>query len=250
MYYATPPRTPARLAAGFIASQSYRTRQGTKNARSYTKSQVRYRKPYAKSSSLKKYILGTQPAKHLPLSDIQVSGTHNTLYSISPTQTISQGTGNNGRIGDSVHLLSLKISGWVSTNASITKATEFRIVTLWSGEEYACPTALTTPALTTTDLFVTSTTPGWVPNSIFNPKAVTVLDDRTITLTNSITNVADLESFSYSVGLNCDHDYQASGSTYGKTRNLYVVVMGAVLDGTTGSTVWGVTNLSMDLVFK
>jgi len=97
---------------------------------------------------------------------------------------------------------------------------------------------------------LTSSTPGWAPNGMINPKAITLLDDRTITLNNSITSVADLESFSYNVPLNCDFDYQAGGSVYGKTRNLYVVVMASILDGTTGTTIWGLVNLSADLIFK
>jgi len=249
MFY-TPPRTPARMAAGFIASQSYRTRANQSNSRSYSKTQTKYRKPYRKSNSLKKYILGTQPAKHCPLNDVSVTGTHNTLYSVSPTQTVQRGTANDQRIGDSVHLLSLKVSGFVSSSAIITKAVEYRIMTLWSGEEYACATSLTTPALTNAEIMVTTTTPSWAPNGVVNPKAVTLLDDRIITLNNSITGVADFESFSFTVPLNCDFDYQSAGSVYGKTRNLYIVVIGATLDGVAATTVWGQTNFNTDLIFK
>lgn len=249
MYYATPPRTPARLAGGFIASQAYRLRSGNRYARSYTKTDVKYRKPYQKSQTLKKALMATQPAKHCSYSDINVTGTHNTVYTFGPSQTIVRGTGSDQRIGDSIHMLALKVSGFAISNAAITKAVEFRIMTLWSGEEYSCATSLTT-GLTMGEIMITSSTPGWAPNGLINPKAVTILDDRVITLNNSITSVSDLESFSFTVPLNTDFDYQASGSVYGKTRNLYVVVMAAIVDGVTGTTVWGLTNLSADLIFK
>jgi len=193
--------------------------------------------------------MSSQPAKHVPFSDITVTGTHNSMYTFGPSQNIARGTANDQRIGDSVHLLSLKIAGFVISNPLLNKAVEFRIMTLWSGEEYSVPVTLGS-GLTAGEVFLTSTTPGWAPNGMINPKAVTLLDDRTITLNNSISAVADLESFSYSVPLNCDFDFQSSGSTFGKTRNLYVVVLASIVDGVTGTTNWGLTNLSADLIFK
>jgi len=248
--YPTPPRTSARIAAAAALAGASNYMTGNRYNRSYTKTMINRKRKPARTFSMKKYIRSTQPAKHNTLSDLQVTGTHNTVYAVSPTQNITQGTTNSQRIGDSVHLLSLKVSGWVCSNATLTKATEFRIITLYSGEEYSCGGSLTTPTFSGSELWVTTATPGWGPNSITNPKAVTILDDRRITLNNSISSVSDLESFNYTVPLNTDFDYQATGSVYGKTRNLYVVVIGAILDGTSGSTAWGVTNVFTDLVFK
>lgn len=223
---------------------------GQRYARSYTRTTTkRKRKTRNTSFSMKKYIRSTLPAKHCPFSDITVTGTHNTVYSFGPTQTIVRGTGNDQRIGDSAHLLSIKINGFVASNAAITKAVEVRIITLWSGEEYACGTSLTA-GLTMGEIFLTTATPGWAPNGLINPKAVTVLDDRVLNLNNSIALVADVESINYTIPLNTDFDWQAAGSVYGKSRNLYVVVMGSILDGTTGATTWGLINLSADLIFK
>lgn len=250
MFYKTPPRTPARLAYGAAAyGLGSMTRAQNRTGRSYTKTQTKYRRKSARSYSLKNYIRSTQPAKHCPYSDIFKTGTHNTLYTFGPSQTISRGTNNDQRIGDSVHMLSLKINGFLTSSAATTKGVEFRIMTLWSGEEYACASSLTT-GLSNGEIFLTSSTPGWAPNGIVNPKAVTILDDRTITLNNSIASVADVESFAYSVPLNCDFDYQAAGSVYGKSRNLYVVVVGSILDGVTDTTTWGYVNFSADLCFK
>jgi len=234
------------LVSGARMGGSASTKYNRSYTRSYTKTK---RKNASKSFSMKKYIRSTLPAKHCPFSDITVTGTHNTLYSFGPSQTIVRGTGNDQRIGDSAHMLSMKINGFVASNAAITKAVEVRIITLWSGEEYACGTSLTA-GLTMGEIFLTSATPSWGPNGLINPKAVTVLDDRVINLNNSINSVADVESINYTVPLNTDFDWQAAGSVYGKTRNLYVVVVGSILDGTIGSTIWGLINLSADLVFK
>jgi len=251
MQYMTPPRTPARLAAALIAGTGRRMSTGARYARSYTKTMInRKRKQPSRTFSMKKYIRSTLPAKHNYVQDLQVTGTHNSVYAYSPTQGIVQGTSNAQRLGDSAHLLSLKVSGWASSSSLTTKAVEYRIMVIYSGEEITAPTSLVTPSFASSELWLSGTAPGWVPNAIANPKGITVLDDRTITLNNSITGVSDLESFNYSVALNSDFDYQASASTFGKNRNLYVVVMGAILDGVSGTTAWGVTNITTDLVFK
>jgi len=164
-------------------------------------------------------------------------------------QNIVRGVNNDQRIGDSVHLLSLKVSGWFKSQTITSKACHYRMLVLWSGEEYSVAGGWTTPALTASEMFINTST-GWIPNNIINPKAVTVLDDREITLNNSITGVGDLESFSYSVPLNCDFDYQAAGSVYGKLRNLYVVLVSATIDGVTATDPVGTASVCFDLVFK
>jgi len=247
----TPPRSSARLAAAAITAAARRLSVGQRYARSYTKTMInRKRKQPSRTFSMKKYIRSTLPAKHHYVQDLQVTGTHNTIYAYSPTQGVVQGTGNAQRLGDSAHLLTLKVSGWASSSAITTKAVEYRIMVIYSGEEITAASSLVTPSFASSELWLSSTSPGWAPNAISNPKGITVLDDRTITLNNSITGVSDLESFNYNVALNSDFDYQASASTFGKNRNLYVVVMGAILDGIAGSTSWGITNISTDLVFK
>lgn len=244
------PGAAVKTLTALVSGSRMGGRSATKTNRSYTRSFTKTkRKTRPKSFSMKKYIRSTLPAKHCPFSDITVGGTHNTLYSFGPSQTIVRGTGNDQRIGDSAHLLALKINGFVASSAAITKAVEVRIITLWSGEEYACGTSFTA-GLTMGEVFLTTATPGWAPNGLVNPKAVTVLDDRVINLNNSITGVADVESINYTVSLNTDFDWQAAGSVYGKSRNLYVVVMGSTLDGVTGTTQWGQINISADLIFK
>lgn len=248
-YFRPGAKAFAAYATGGFMGGGTKTRQARSYSRTYTKTKRRARQ--STSFSMKKYIRSVQPAKHCPFSDINITGgVHNAVYSFGPTQTIVRGTANDQRIGDAAHLLSLKINGFAISNPLINKATELRIMTLWSGEEYSCATFFTNSGLTAAEIMLTSSTPGWAPNGLVNPKAVTVLDDRVIQLNNSISAVADLESFNYTVPLNCDFDWQAAGSVFGKTRNLYVVVMGAVVDGITGTTVWGLMNISADLVFK
>jgi len=144
--------------------------------------------------------------------------------------------------------LSLKVNGIVQSETVVNRAVQYRIITLWSGEEYT-GNAGWASGLGSSEVFVTSGL-AWQPNGIVNPKAVTVLDDRTIVLNNSISGIADLESFNYNVPLNTDFDYQTATSLFGKSRNLYVICVGSILGGSSGTTVCGTATVSFDLVYK
>lgn len=221
------------------------------NSRSRTYTTTKRKPKSAKSYTLTRAIRGTQPAKHLPFADVTISsGLHNNIYTWGPTQALAVGSNNDQRIGDSVYLEALKLNFYGVSNASITKAVELRVIVCYSGEEFTNPFSFISSGLQAGQLFVTSTTNGWMPNSLVNPKAVTVLDDRTIVYNNSISGVADLESLSYTVSLKTKFPYQSIGSTFGKNRNLYVVVTGAILDGVTNSTLAYSMNVSADLIFK
>jgi len=228
---------------------SYRSATGTRYARSrsYTTVTQKRRRP-ANSSTLKQVIRSTQPAKHCPINDSTATLTHNTLLTLGPTQFISVGSGRDQRIGDGIHLLSMKVSGIVTSVAASTASTQFRIITLWSGEEYTSAANFAS-GLGNSEIFVNSGL-AWQPNAISNPKAVTILDDRNIVLNNSITGVADLESFNYTVPLNTDFDYQTATSVFGKNRNLYIVVVGSIVGGVSGTTPAGSATVSADVIFK
>lgn len=230
-------------AAGYGSGYGVRTRRGSaflvRNKR---------RRRYGRSFSLKKKIYNTLPAKHCPYTDITATILHNGIYTFGPSQTIARGTANDQRIGDSVHMEALKLNGYVKSNASLNAGVQFRIIVLWSGEEYASATALTS-GLGNSEVFLTNAGT-WTASGLTNPKAVTVLDDRIINLNNTITNAADLESFAYTVPIHQDFDYQAAGSVMGKSRNLYVVVVASIDGGTTGVTTAGTCLIYGDLIFK
>jgi len=241
-FYGNFTRTPKF----FKANQATRTG----NAMVQTVTQ-RKRKFGSRSFSLKKAIDNTKPAKHCPATDITTGTgtcTHNTIYTWGPSELISKGTGDDQRIGDHVQLEALKLHYKVESNAAYDSAVQFRIITCFSGEEFNVPATLGS-GLAASELFVTGAS-AWQVLGVCNPKAVTVLDDRTINLNNSITAVSDLESCFYTVRLGTKLDYQTAGSIYGKLRNLYVVVIASIDGGTTGTTVAGNILINADLIFK
>lgn len=248
MYYPRKYGYPV-LATQFYGRSKVAQRQNRSYSRTYTQTQ-RKKRP-ATSYSLNRRIMETKPAKHCPFSDVNVaSAKHNNIYTWGPSQLIGRGVNDDQRIGDEVYLEAIKLNYFVSTLPASDKAVEVRVLVLYSGEEYNCPVTFISTGLSGSELFVTNPAGGWMPNSLTNPKAVTVLDDRRIILNNSITGVADLESLAYTVQLKTKFPYQAGGSQYGKLRNLYVVVIGSILDGVTGTTQWGQVQVSADLIFR
>lgn len=250
MFY-TPYRAPL---AAYAAYKSYGSRTGTQRG-SFTSTDVvtKRKRRTGKVVTFKKKMLDATPAKHQITTDLQtviVGMTHNTIYTCNLTAGIIQGTGDAQRTGDSVQLSAVKLNGLLSSNPAITASCQIRVIVGYSGEEYNVPNTFSAAGLTATELFQAGTGSAWANTGIINPKAFTVLDDRIVTLNNSISLVADIEEIAYTVPCNTTFPYQSGGSRFGKTRNLYIVVIGCSLNGTSGVTNSGSVSMSTDLIFK
>lgn len=193
--------------------------------------------------------MSLHPAKHYT-GETSPTLVHNTVTSMCPTQGIVQGDGNTQRDGDAIQLEALKMKGTFVTN-STAGAYQYRVLVGWSGEEYTTANIATglVSALGASEIFLPSTQ-GWVNNAIVNPKAFTLLYDQTFDINSQIAATQDSQAFNLTVPIHQSFAYQASGSVQGKTKNLYVVVIGSVAGGTTGSTASGQVLLSYDLIFK
>lgn len=246
----------APLALAYGGYNSYRGRT-TRNASytggpSYTTVSKRRRVKTGKYSSFRTRLLGNADAKHVTTNDTQttVAGTHNTIYTCNITANVIQGTSDAQRSGDTITTCALKLNGLVNSNAVSTASVQWRIIVGWSGEEYNLPATFSAAGLTQAELFEVGTGGNWRNTGIINPKGFTVLDDRIITLNNSINGVADISEFAYTVPCSAKFPYQTVASVFGKTRNLYVVAIPCILGGATGVTVAGNITLSTDLIFK
>jgi len=227
-----------------------------KKPNSYTKTNTqKKRKLTTTKGSVKAMMLKTIDNHHSTVSDltlILVPGiggfTHNTLYSNNATQSITQGTTNANRMGDKVHLDSIVINGLFST-AATAGAYTYRVLVLWSGNEYSTGATFTS-GLTFSEIFLPSTGGSYVTTSVINPKAVTCLYDEVIDINSTVAATSDLATFRTRIPLRQEFAYESSGSIYGKTKNLYLVVMGSVTGGTPGTTQLGTVAVSYDLIFK
>lgn len=208
------------------------------------------RKRVPRRKSIKAIVNSMKEAKHYTL-DYNLAFTHNTLFTMCPTQGITQGDGIANRDGDSIRLEALKIQADFQSSATAGAYT-FRIIVGYSGEEYTTANIASqfVSGLSTSEVFFPSTVTFWTANGVINPKAFTVLYDQTVDINSQIAAVVDTVSFSHTVPLAMDFPYQASASVMGKFKNLYVLVIGCVAGGTTGVTAAGNILYSSDLIFK
>lgn len=239
-------------AATILAASNYGTSTSTKTARSRTQTQTitKRKKKMGRSNTLKKKMLAIKPAFHDSVqdSDLAVAHKHNTIYTFSPTQAITQGTGNDGRIGDKIYLEALKFKGVYHSDAA-TGAYTLRLLIGYSSEEYNAATGFVSGAAIA-DFFLPNTGSTFRTSSIVNPKAFTTIYDSTIEVNSNIANTQEIKNFEDAIQLQKDFSYQSSASQYGKSMNLYVVIMSSVLGGTTGVTNSGATIMTYDLIFK
>lgn len=247
----TPYNTMKGLATAFLAGTSVRTgRQSQiRGGNSQTLTTTRKRKRQPQRLSLKKAIINTFPAKHYT-AEASVANTHNVILSMCPTQGITQGDGNTNRDGDRIFLEALKIKGQMQS-ATTAGCYSHRIIVGWSGEEYTTANIANSfvAGLTAAEIFLPSTTTNWMPGALINPKAFTVLLDETYDINSQVTATQDGVSFAHTIPLKTDFSYQATASVQGKTRNLFVIVTGAVANGAGGTSI-GNHICSVDLIFK
>ena len=245
--------TPWKKTASalFAAGLQSMPRISTKTARSRTETQTttKRKKRALKSNSLKKQMLSMKPAFHDTVSDNTLTTTlaHNNMYVTSPTQAVGQGTDNTSRIGDEIYLEAMKFRATIHT-PDTTGGFVYRIIVGYSGEEINCPTSFT--SIAQAEIFLPGTGDKFRTNGINNPKAFTVLYDSTIDFNSLVANTQEVRTVEDTIQLKTKFPYQASGSQYGKNRNLYVAVMGIKIGGITGVTTTGDVFINCDLIFK
>lgn len=237
-----PLASVARMGAVNKARQKFRG-QGGNSVLTTTRKRKRVGRV-----SFRQAVLRTLPAKHWTAQP-QYPHTHNSILSTCPSMGIVQGSSNSTREGDRVHMEALKIKGTIAA-APTAGAYSYRVIVGWSGEEFATGTLPDTPsvALGGADIFLPNTYTTWYISGIINPKAFTVLYDKTFDINSNIASTSDVISFGDTIPLNTEFSYQSSNSVYGKTRNLYYIIVASVVGGAGGNI--GTTNTAYDLIFK
>jgi len=202
-----------------------------------------------RTNTFAKKVRNLAPYKHNTINDSTntTTMTHNTIYTTSITAKVGQGLTNTDRIGDFIHPVSLKVKGLIVAPTT-AGAYYYRILVGYSGEEYNV--SASNAGLTATEIFLPSQG-GFVQGAAnVNPKAFTCLYDEMVDVNSVITATSDLKSVSFTVPLSGKFSYQASASAFGKTRNLYFVIIGHVVGGVNGTTACGVGSFNSDLVFQ
>lgn len=216
-----------------------------------TKTQRKRKAPARKGNSMKRQLLAVAPKYHFGVSDSVLGATllHNNIYCQSPTQLITQGTSNTNRQGDAIYMNALRINGLFSTPDNASDAFTYRIMVVKHGDNLAAATSLPS-LLSHSDLFLPNTGNIIEPNSLVNPKSVTVLYDQTVEINSVLATSAEWHRVSFTVPLNTMFQYQGTASTFGKNYNLYIVLIGSVFNGVSNTTSCGSFTGSADLIFQ
>lgn len=217
-----------RLNGGF-SNVGTMTRMRTKK--------TRYRKTF------KEKVLSIPPAKHLTSDDRRAIGS-DTVYGVNITAQVVQGDSNAQRDGDAIYLEALKIKGHYETD-TVSNAYKCRIIVGYSGEEFT--SAIFSAATLTGGQVFFSGTNNY--NAIVNPKAFTQLYETTMDLNSQIEGDATIQSFDATIPLKQMFPYQSAASVYGKTKNLYIVLVAYGVGIATGTGV-GTISMNWDLIFK
>jgi len=226
------------VTAGKLAESALNvmgTSRQSKVARGYkgvsrTKSKMKYKrnskgKKVATVAAVKRMIGQVVETKQLalgwtnlfPVADV------NKAWAINLTAKITQGTADGNRVGDSILLKSLHIFWTCLTNTNATFY-RYRLIIGWSGEEYNT-TNFSISNLTVPEILVSSG-PAEACSGIVNTKAFTAIYDAFVDINSQIDTIAEGKTIRINLNLKgLKFNYQSAGSVYGKTKNLYAVII-------------------------
>lgn len=172
--------------------------------------------------------------------------THNTFYTLSPIQGITIGTSDSTRVGQSIFIRHIKVAGNIFNAAGQAEVT-FRIVTLWTDEQYLQGWAFTAGQIQVGSLFYGSNDG---TTALFNNKlGNTVICDRKITVKQQYSGSLVKKHFEYDCPIFQRVQYN-SGSALLNKKQLYVVVIPYTPGGASGSTAVGSFEIQAITTYK
>jgi hypothetical protein len=191
------------------------------------------------SNKTKRSTINSRPDTRILVSNgtVATAGfTHNTLITANPLYLISQGTADNQRIGDTIHLdtISLKLLFDTATATVGSAGVKCRVMLVACTAQYAV-TAFTS-GVGSTDMFYATSTNLVVTR--LNPRLCKVLCDEIIDTKPTVSSVGALGYGHIECKVDAPFEFR-TGSNYGTAANLYLVMVPYVVSGTSGTTTCG-----------
>lgn len=224
-----------------------RTRTMTKTKKTSSR---RGNSKLATVSAVKKMLNAVVETKQIALIPTVPTMALGTLYTFNLTAQILQGTTDGARVGDKISLDSVALRGLFATNKEAAFY-GYRLLVFWSGEEFnPSTTSFLSTGFAFGDIFVLPGT-GTQTHAIVNTKAITVVHDSMYDVNSQVDEAVSAHSFAHYINLKGQTFlYQAPGSVYGKTKNLYAVVIGKFLGGTVAPTDAGFGQINWKVQYK
>lgn len=166
-------------------------------------------------------------------TNVYVSATHSTLYSYNPLSIIAVGTAANQRIGSGIKLKG--VSFRFEINSAVTAVSTWRVLLVASTYQFSATNFGS--GLGTTNLFFAGGSSNGVHPHV-DARVAKVICDTTYELKPRITGQKDSVFRSVDCEVDMPFAFQ-TGSVYGETANLYLVVTASTPGGATGVTACG-----------
>jgi len=175
-------------------------------------------------ASVKRMIMGREEKKFKAGTIGLASLVNDSCYTFNVTAQVAQGTTDGARVGDSINPINLEayFRWYTDTEAAFY---QIRILVLWSGEEFNPSGSLFSTAGLAVNQIMKPCTSNF-STGIPNPKAVTILHDALVEINSNINGYEDGHNHRVNISLGgTKYSYQADASVYGKTKNLYIVII-------------------------
>jgi len=170
-------------------------------------------------------------------------------YTLNVLGNISKGDTAFDRETDDIQLCSLKGKYGVYNNASINSTTHVRVMLCRSKiEGQSASDSWTSSTLGTANMALNSIAASPITLSLYDPKLVTILYDKTHQLVPQFSNQTVFKEYDFNIPLNVSYKYK-NGSNYGSKYNLYWCVVTEAPTANT-ITVSSYVHMSHQLIFK
>lgn len=217
-----------------------------KNVRKYSKKKSVSKQAKAVVKASKMLMLRSVETKYEYPSFDQIMAT-NTIYSVSPTQRITQGNTATTRVGDSILLQSINIAGRFRILSAVLNV-KFRVMIGYTRSQTP-NLSLTASILTSNEVFYATGATQSFSDRVVNPAIFITLFDEMFVVNSNTTTGQDIASFYNTVNLKMKKfDYSGIGGSLGKLNNLTVLIMGDSPTPSTGNI--GVMSMATLLKYK
>jgi len=215
---------------------------------SQTKNKKKRKAPYFSGSVLKRTIRSLESTLHNVVGQSNFTTLHNTIYCINLTYNLTQGTAQGNRQGDSVYLNALKASIFYDSPIGQQDGTTYRVLVHWS-DTYKNSGAWSSATIGTGELFIGTTGNTRTSTGIIDPKSTYCVYDELVTIQPTIVGVYAAATNELTVQLNKAINY-LPGTNEVNPRQLYMTIIPAIANGTTGTSDAGRFIVATDLMFK
>lgn len=170
-----------------------------------------------------------------------------TFYTQNVLSTIPQGTANNQRIGDEIHIDAIKVKGYFYNNSNFANNMVGKIMLVKSREQFGTTTGSFVSGLGSSTLLLNSPS-DITMSALYDPKLFTKVWEHNVNLKPTTASQGIICPLEHTIKIDNKFIYE-TGKTVSKTMNYYFVASANMYGQGVGSTIGGVV-LTTDVIFK